>query len=117
MIGQSALASQKRIDSGEQTVVGVNAYQIEENAADYPSLAYPERTSMDAQVAKLKQFKANRSASAAQNALDRLARTANSKDGNIFEQVVASADACATHGEICATLRRELGFGQPLTII
>ncbi len=36
---------------------------------------------------------------------------------NIFGCVVAAAEAGATHGEICSTLRRELGFGQPLTVV
>ena len=36
---------------------------------------------------------------------------------NIFGAVVAAADAGCTHGEICGTLRRELGFGQPLVVV
>jgi hypothetical protein len=31
--------------------------------------------------------------------------------------VVAAAEVGATHGEICGTLRRELGFGHPLTAV
>lgn len=117
MIGQSALKFQKRIDTGEQTVVGVNAYKVDEDPESYPTLQYPDRLRMQAQVERLAQFKANRSASSVKNSLDSLARTANTKEGNVFEQVVASAEAGATHGEICGTLRRELGFGHPLTIV
>jgi methylmalonyl-CoA mutase N-terminal domain/subunit len=117
MIGQSALKFQKRIDTGEQTVVGVNAYKVDEDPESYPTLQYPDRVRMQAQVERLAQFKANRSASSVKNSLDSLARTANTKEGNVFEQVVASAEAGATHGEICGTLRRELGFGHPLTIV
>lgn len=117
MIGQSALKFQKKIDSGEQTVVGVNAYKVDENPETYPSLEYPDRLRMNAQVERLVQFKVSRSASSVQNSLDSLARTANTMDGNVFEQVVAAAEAGATHGEICGTLRRELGFGHPLTVV
>lgn len=117
MIGQSALKFQKRIDTGEQTVVGVNAYKVDEDPESYPTLQYPDRLRMQAQVERLAQFKASRSASSVKNSLDSLARTANTKEGNVFEQVVASAEAGATHGEICGTLRRELGFGHPLTIV
>lgn len=117
MIGQSALKFQKRIDTGEQTIVGVNAYKVDEDPENYPSLEYPDRLRMQAQVERLAQFKSNRSASSVKNSLDSLARTANTKDGNVFEQVVAAAEAGATHGEICGTLRRELGFGHPLTIV
>ena len=31
--------------------------------------------------------------------------------------IVAATGAGATHGEVCAVLRRELGFGQPLAIV
>jgi methylmalonyl-CoA mutase, N-terminal domain len=117
MIGESALAFQKRVDSGAQTVVGVNAYRIEEDPAEYPTLDVPDRRRIDAQIERLAQFKAARSAAAVERALGALARAAQSKDQNVFEQVVAAAEAGATHGEICATLRRELGFGQPLTMV
>jgi methylmalonyl-CoA mutase N-terminal domain/subunit len=46
-----------------------------------------------------------------------LARAAASPDENIFAAVVDAADADATHGEIVACLRRELGFGQPLVVV
>ena len=49
--------------------------------------------------------------------LSDLARAAQGDGGNIFGAVVAGAAAGATHGEICATLRRELGFGHPLVVI
>jgi len=117
MIGESAMKFQKQVDAGEQTIVGVNAYKVEENDADYPTLEYPARERMEMQVKRLAEFKKKRSDSAVTKALDTLARTANSKDGNVFEQVVEAADAGATHGEICGTLRREMGFGQPLTIV
>ena len=58
MIGDSALAFQKRVESGEQTVVGVNAYQVEEDAGAYPVLEYPARERIDAQLARLADYKA-----------------------------------------------------------
>ena len=117
MIGDSALAFQKRVDAGAETVVGVNKYTVEEDAADYPALDYPDRARMDAYLIRLKAFKAERSAAAVYKALAALAAAAQSKRDNVFAQVVAAAEASATHGEICATLRREMGFGQPLTIV
>jgi len=116
MIGESALAFQKRVESGEQTVVGVNAYQSEEDPAAYSVLEYPQRERIAAQLARLAEFKAQRSSDAAAKALDDLARAAQGSE-NIMARVVAAADAGATHGEICACLRRELGFGQPLAIV
>ena len=116
-IGDSALAFQKKVDAGQQTIVGVNAYKVDEDPADYPALAYPDAARMQAHLAGLKAYKAQRSATDVARALAGLAAAARSTDQNIFAQVVTAAEACATHGEICDTLRRELGFGQPLTLV
>ena len=117
MIGESALAFQRRVDRGEQTIVGVNAYQVDEDPASYPALPYPDPARMSEHLQRLAAFKAGRSAAAVAQALDGLAAAAQTPGRNIFEQVVAAAEAGATHGEICATLRRELGFGQPLVVV
>jgi methylmalonyl-CoA mutase N-terminal domain/subunit len=114
MIGQSALEFQKRVDSGEQTIVGVNAYEVEEDASGRKSQTRPDRVLMEKYLRTLKSFKADRSQTATRKALDDLAAAANDETQNLFEKVVAAADANATHGEICACLRRELGFGHPL---
>ena len=39
------------------------------------------------------------------------------RTANVFAQVVAAAEAGCTHGEICGTLRRELGFGHVQAIV
>ncbi|MGZ8994356.1 MAG: methylmalonyl-CoA mutase family protein, partial [Burkholderiaceae bacterium] len=116
MIGESALAHQSKIESGEQTVVGVNAYQIDEDPQEYRSQPYPDPMAIDAQCARLKAFKQNRSKADAANALDNLARSAQGTS-NVMASIVAAAEGGATHGEICAVLRRELGFGQPLAVV
>jgi methylmalonyl-CoA mutase N-terminal domain/subunit len=46
--------------------------------------------------------------------LDALARSAATGQGHIFENVVNAAIAGATHGEIVARLRAEMGDGEPL---
>jgi methylmalonyl-CoA mutase N-terminal domain/subunit len=62
-------------------------------------------------------WKACRPAEAVAKALSNLARSAQGDGGNVFGEVVAAAEAGCTHGEICATLRRELGFGHPLVVV
>ena len=116
MIGESALAHQLKIESGEQTVVGVNAYQIDEDPQEYRSQPYPEPTAIDAQIARLKTFKKTRSNADTTKALDDLARSAR-KARRTSWRASHAAEAGATHGEICTVLRRELGFGQPLAIV
>jgi methylmalonyl-CoA mutase N-terminal domain/subunit len=117
MIGESAMRFQKQVESGAQTVVGVNAYREDEAAAERPSVYKPDPGEMRAHLAAFKAWKAARSQDAVRRALDDLARAANSSRDNVFEQVVAAAEAGCTHGEICGRLRKELGFGQPLAVV
>jgi methylmalonyl-CoA mutase N-terminal domain/subunit len=72
---------------------------------------------MQAHIAAFHAYKAQRSQGAVQAAQDALAAAANDTKQNVFARVVEAAEAGCTHGEICATLRRELGFGQPLVVI
>lgn len=112
-LGESSLDFQRRVESGEQTIVGVNAYADDEPIPVTP-LERPERAAMEAQLAKLKTFKAERSSAAVDKALADMARACEDENLNVFEALVAAAEVGATHGEMCACLRRELGFGQPL---
>jgi methylmalonyl-CoA mutase N-terminal domain/subunit len=117
MIGDSARRFQQKVESGEQTVVGVNAYRAEEDRSARQPLARPDEAAMRAHLAEFKAFKAARSAAAVDNALDELARAANDPKLNVFGAVVEAAEAGCTHGEICATLRRELGFGHVQAVV
>ncbi|TFH48444.1 MAG: methylmalonyl-CoA mutase, partial [Lysobacterales bacterium] len=114
MIGASALAFQEKVESGEQTVVGVNAYRVDEDAGARAALSRPRPEVMQAQLDKLCRYKRARSMDAVHSQLDALARSAATGQGNIFENVVNAAIAGATHGEIVARLRAEMGDGEPL---
>jgi methylmalonyl-CoA mutase, N-terminal domain len=117
MIGESARKFQQQVDSGAQTVVGVNAYQVEEDSSARPINPRPDRAAMQAHIDAFKAFKAQRSQSAVQTALDALARASGDAKDNIFARVVEAAEANCTHGEICGTLRREMGFGHVQAIV
>ncbi|MDX1432924.1 MAG: methylmalonyl-CoA mutase family protein, partial [Gammaproteobacteria bacterium] len=114
MIGASALAFQEQIESGEQTVVGVNAYRVDEGNGGHAALARPSPQTIEAQLERLARYKRERAAAPVAGALDALARSAEDERDNVFEKVVDAAIAGATHGEIVATLRDRMGFGQPL---
>jgi len=116
-IGESARRFQERIDGGEQTVVGVNAYRVDEAPDARPSLPKPDEAEMRAHLASFAAWKASRSSDTVARALSDLARSAQGDGGNVFGAVVAAAEAGCTHGEICGTLRREVGFGHPLIVV
>jgi len=117
MIGRSAIEYQDRIESGQERVVGVNAWQVPEEEDDAAEgLERPDRALVDAQIERLRRHKRDRGHAAVASALDALARAAAEPAANVFGAVVDAARAGATHGEICALLRRELGFGQPFIV-
>jgi methylmalonyl-CoA mutase N-terminal domain/subunit len=110
-IGESARRFQETVESGEQTVVGVNAYRIDEDRSARTSQPKPDAQKMRSHIEAFRAHKAARSQAAVAAAKDALARSANNAKDNVFAQVVAAAEAGCTHGEICGTLRREMGFG------
>jgi methylmalonyl-CoA mutase, N-terminal domain len=117
MVGESAARFQRQVESGEQTVVGVNAYEVDEDSSARPINTRPDRAVMETLVADFKTFKAARSQADVQGALDAIARAAGDPRDNVFARVVQAAEAGCTHGEICGTLRRELGFGNVQAIV
>jgi methylmalonyl-CoA mutase N-terminal domain/subunit len=117
MIGASAMRFQQRIESGEQVVVGVNAYRAEEDKAARPAVERPDSTAMRRHVDAFVSWKAERSPAAVQAALDGLTRAASEEKLNVFGAVVDAARAGLSNEEICGRLRRELGFGQPLAFV
>jgi methylmalonyl-CoA mutase N-terminal domain/subunit len=115
--GDSALAFQDRVDAGTETIVGVNKYRVsDEEEAEREALKPPPRRKMEAQIKRLKHFKAGRGRDQVQRAHDALARAAEASDANVFEAIVDSACAGLTHGEMCACLRKVYGFGNPLVV-
>jgi methylmalonyl-CoA mutase N-terminal domain/subunit len=110
-IGESARRFQDSVESAEQTVVGVNAYRVDEDRSARPAQPKPDARKMREHIEAFRAHKAARSNAAVRAAQDALARAANDVKDNVFAQVVAAAQAGCTHGEICGTLRREMGFG------
>ncbi len=116
-IGESARRFQETIESGAQTVVGVNAYRVDEDRSARRAQPNPDPQKMRDHIAAFRACKSARSQEAVGKALDGLARAANDPAENVFAAVVAAAEVGVTHGEICGTLRREMGFGHVQAIV
>jgi methylmalonyl-CoA mutase len=108
MIEQAATATQGRIDSGRQTIVGVNKYRTDKDA-DISILKVDNRAVRRQQLEKLTRLKAERDEAAVQSALDALTRSAETGTGNLLEGAVAAARAKATVGEISYALEKVFG--------
>ncbi len=107
-IEEAAARRQARIDSGAETIIGVNKYRSD---ADAP-IAYREVDNSavrQAQIAGLKTLRAARDDAAVHGALSKLAQCARSGGGNLLAQAVEAARARATTGEISLALEQVWG--------
>ena len=104
-IEQAAAKTQARIDSGRQTVVGVNKYRLDKEE-DVDVLKVDNSVVRMAQVDKLKSLKADRSEEACQVALDALTQAAQTGQGNLLDLAVKAAREKATVGEISSALEK-----------
>jgi methylmalonyl-CoA mutase len=102
-IEEAAARTQAAIDSGRQTVVGVNKFKLEnEDAVDV--LKVDNTAVRTAQIDRLKALKESRDEAATQAALAALTEAAKSGNGNLLALAVDAGRAKATVGEISGAL-------------
>lgn len=112
-IEESAAKTQARIDTGQQTVVGVNKY-LNPVVDDIPMLKVDNAEVRARQIEKLQRLKAERDEAATQAALDALIEGARGSE-NLMELAVRAARAKATVGEISDAL--EAAFGRHIATV
>lgn len=104
-IEEAAARTQGRIDSGEQTIIGVNKFILtDEKPIDVLKVDNAAVRAM--QIEKLKRLKAERNPDDVKAALAALEHAARSKTGNLLALAVDAARAKATVGEISLALER-----------
>jgi methylmalonyl-CoA mutase N-terminal domain/subunit len=106
-IERSAYETAKRIDSGEQTVVGVNAYTLNGAEAPYQPLKVDPAIEA-AQVARLADHRAARDGAALDAALAAV-KDAAAGTANVLYPLKTALAAGATVGEVCTALAAEWG--------
>ncbi|HJZ32971.1 MAG TPA: methylmalonyl-CoA mutase [Hyphomicrobiaceae bacterium] len=107
-IEEAAARTQARIDSGAQSIIGVNKFPVGDAAA-IEVLKVDNKGVRDSQVAKLRRLKAERDPAAVAAALAALSATAASGNGNLLERAIAAARAKATVGEISEAMEKVWG--------
>ncbi len=106
-IEEAAARTQARIDSGRQTIVGVNKFKVE-GEAQIDILKIDNNSVRTQQLAKLARLKAERDGPAVTAALNALTEGARG-GGNLLELAVKAARAKATVGEISDALEAVFG--------
>jgi methylmalonyl-CoA mutase N-terminal domain/subunit len=114
-IAEASYAYQRAVEAGEKIVVGVNQYTVDEPA---PKTLYIGESVRDAQAAKLKKLRAERSQEAVERSLNALRRAAEKQpesatdalsSANTMPFILDCVRAYATLGEICGALGQVFG--------
>ena len=107
-IEEAAARTQARIDSGRQTIVGVNCYRVDDERP-IEVLKVDNATVRSAQIGKLERLRAERDPDAVRLALARLTRSARTGEGNLLDLAVEAARMKATVGEMSDALEEVWG--------
>jgi methylmalonyl-CoA mutase len=104
-IEEAAARRQARVDKGEDVIVGVNKFVVEdEDPIDI--LEIDNAKVRKSQIARLKQMRKTRNPKAVENSLHALEKVAKTGAGNLLEAAVEAARSRATLGEISDAMER-----------
>jgi methylmalonyl-CoA mutase len=110
-IEEAATRTQARIDSGKQTIVGVNKYRLDkEDPIDI--LKVDNKAVREAQLNRLKELREERDDRVLKEKLHALTKAADTGEGNLLALAVDAARANATVGEISDALEEVYGRHQ-----
>jgi methylmalonyl-CoA mutase len=107
-IEEAAARTQARIDSGRQTIVGVNRWKPEREEA-IPVLKVDNAAVRKTQIERLEQLRRERDGAAVTRTLDALTACAEGRGGNLLALAVDAARARASVGEISMALEKVWG--------
>lgn len=107
-IEEAAARTQARIDSNQQTIVGVNKYRLEKE--DPIDILEIDNTAVrEQQIARLKDLRKNRDEAAVKEALEAITNCVRTKQGNLLDLAVKAAGLRASLGEISDACESEVG--------
>lgn len=107
-IEEASARKQARIDAGKDHIIGVNMNRLDKEDP-IEILDVDNAAVREAQVARLKELRANRNAEEVQQVLDALTKSAESGEGNLLAIAVDAARKRASLGEISYALEKVYG--------
>ncbi len=106
-IQESAYKWQMQVEKGERVIVGVNKFQVKEEAPK--NLLRVDASVGELQKQKLAKLRAERDNAAVDKALDALEAGCKDESVNLMPLILAAVKAYATEGEICNRMRKVFG--------
>ena len=107
-IEEAAARKQARIDTGNEVVVGVNRYRLDEEEP-IDTLEVDNEAVRRTQVERLERIREERDDAAVRNALNAITEAAETGDGNLLQRAVVAARTRATLGEISDAMEKVFG--------
>jgi methylmalonyl-CoA mutase len=107
-IEEAAARKQARIDSGREKIIGVNIYELEEEAP-VDILEVDNNAVRQAQIERLAKLRSERNEESCQAALKAIAHSALTGEGNILELAIEATRQRASLGEISSALENVFG--------
>ncbi|MDX1911724.1 MAG: methylmalonyl-CoA mutase [Saprospiraceae bacterium] len=108
-IEEAAARKQARIDAGEEKIVGVNIFRVEQNET-FEILEVDNTAVRDSQIRRLQEIKQNRDEAKVNAALTALEQAARSNEGeNLLTLAIEAARLRATLGEISLAMEKAFG--------
>jgi methylmalonyl-CoA mutase len=107
-IEEAAARKQAKIDSGEEQIVGINAFRIADDVA-FEILDVDNTAVRDGQINGLTQLKANRDQQEVASALEAIELCAKTGNGNLLELAINAARVRASLGEISLAMEKVFG--------
>ena len=107
-IEEAAAKKQARIDRGDDVIVGVNKYTIDEQE-EVDILQIDNEAVRESQLARLSSVREGRDEAAVEAILEDIYQSAVSGEGNLLELAVEATRRRATVGEISFAMEREFG--------
>lgn len=113
-IEEAAALRQARVDRGEDVIVGVNRFRLEQEDK-LETREIDNRKVREEQIAQLKRIKATRDQQKVDEALAALTECAAMDEGNLLEAAIKAARARATLGEISDAMEAVFGRYKAVT--
>ena len=107
-IEEAAARKQARIDSGQDVIVGVNKYRLEQEDP-IQTLEVDNQTVRNSQIQRLNTIKSERNSAKVYRALTNLTNAARTGQENLLALAIEAARERATLGEISDALEAEFG--------
>ena len=107
-IEEAAARRQARIDRGEDVIVGVNRYRLDEEDP-LETLKIDTDEVRRGQIASIRKVRDTRDEAACRDALDQLTKVADTSEGNLLAAAIECARARATLGEISDAMEKAFG--------